>query len=81
MDEDMKKLQAIIADVLNVDPNEITEETTFTDDLGADSLDLYQILMGIEETYGVTVPQELTENITTVEEALQLIKQATGEDD
>ncbi len=81
MDEDMKKLQAIIADVLNVDPNEITEETTFTDDLGADSLDLYQILMGIEETYGVTVPQELTENITTVAEALELIKQATGEDD
>ncbi len=81
MDEDMKKLQAIIADVLNVDPNEITAETTFTDDLGADSLDLYQILMGIEETYGVTVPQELTENITTVEEALELIKQATGEDD
>ncbi len=81
MDEDMKKLQAIIADVLNVDPKEITEETTFTDDLGADSLDLYQILMGIEETYGVTVPQELTENITTVAEALELIKQATGEDD
>ena len=81
MDEDMKKLQAIFADVLNVDPNEITEETTFTDDLGADSLDLYQILMGIEETYGVTVPQELTENITTVAEALELIKQATGEDD
>ncbi len=78
MDEDMKKLQAIIADVLNVDPDEITTETTFSDDLGADSLDLYQILMGIEEEYGVTVPQEETENITTVAEALELIKKATG---
>ncbi len=77
MDEDMKKLQAIIADVLNVDPDEITTETTFSDDLGADSLDLYQILMGIEEEYGVTVPQEETENITTVAEALELIKKAT----
>ncbi len=81
MDEDMKKLQAIIADVLNVDPDEITTETTFTDDLGADSLDLYQILMGIEEEYGVTVPQEDTENIKTVAEALELIKKATGEAD
>ena len=78
MDEDMKKLQEIIADVLNVDPDEITTETTFSDDLGADSLDLYQILMGIEEEYGVTVPQEETENITTVAEALELIKKATG---
>lgn len=81
MDEDMKKLTSIIADVLNVDPNEITPDTTLADDLGADSLDLYQILMGIEEEYGITVPQEQTENITTVAEALELIKQATGNAD
>ena len=79
MNEDMKKLKSIIADVLNVDPDEITPDTTFTDDLGADSLDLYQILMGIEEEYGITVPQEQTENITTVAEALELIRKATGE--
>ena len=79
MDEDLKKLQAIIADVLNVDPDEITTDMTLADDLGADSLDLYQILMGIEEEYGITVPQEVTENVTTVEEALNLIKNATGE--
>ncbi len=78
MDEDMKKLTGIIADVLNVDPNEITLDTTFTDDLGADSLDLYQILMGIEEEYGISVPQEQTENISTVAEALELIRNATG---
>lgn len=81
MDQDMKKLTSIIADVLNVDPNEIKPDSTFTDDLGADSLDLYQILMGIEEEYGITVPQEQTENITTVAEALELIKQATGNED
>lgn len=81
MDQDMKKLTNIIADVLNVDPNEIKPDSTFTDDLGADSLDLYQILMGIEEEYGITVPQEQTENITTVAEALELIKQATGNED
>ena len=81
MNEDMKKLKSIIADVLNVDPDEITPDTTFSDDLGADSLDLYQILMGIEEEYGITVPQEQTENITTVAEALELIRKATGEAD
>ena len=81
MNEDMKKLKSIIADVLNVDPDEITPDTTFTDDLGADSLDLYQILMGIEEEYGITVPQEQTENITMVAEALELIRKATGEAD
>lgn len=73
------KLKAIIADVLNVDPDEITTDMTLADDLGADSLDLYQILMGIEEEYGITVPQEQTESVTTVEEALNLIKTATGE--
>lgn len=81
MDEDMKKLTAIIADVLNVDPNEITLDTTFTDDLGADSLDLYQILMGMEEEYGISVPQEQAESIMTVAEALELIRKASGEND
>ena len=81
MDEDMKKLTAIIADVLNVDPNEITMDTTFKDDLGADSLDLYQILMGMEEEYGISVPQEQAESITTVAEALELIRKASGEND
>lgn len=62
-----------------MDPNEITADTTFTDDLGADSLDLYQILMGIEEEYGIKVPQEKAESISTVGEALELIRKATGD--
>lgn len=78
MDKEFIKLKNIIADVLNVDPDEITEETTFTDDLGADSLDLYQILMGLEEEFGVTVDQEKVQDITSVGEALELIKKEAG---
>ncbi len=78
MDKEFEKLKNIIADVLNVDPEEITEETTFADDLGADSLDLYQILMGLEEEFGITIEQEKVEHVTTVGEALELIKTATG---
>lgn len=71
-----EKLKQIIADVLNVDPDEITMDTTFMDDLGADSLDVFQIIMGIEEEFDIEVPAEDAENITTVEEAVELINSA-----
>lgn len=71
-----EKLKTIIADVLNVDPDEITMDTTFMDDLGADSLDVFQIIMGIEEEFDIEVPAEEAENITTVEEAVELINNA-----
>ena len=74
--EEFEKLKQIIADVLSVDPNEVKMETTFMDDLSADSLDLYQIIMGIEEEFDIEVPEELAENIKTVEEAVELIKNA-----
>ncbi len=73
---EFEKLKQIIADVLSVDPEEVKMETTFTDDLGADSLDVYQIIMGIEEEFDITVSEELAENIKTVEEAVELIKNA-----
>ncbi|WWR17228.1 acyl carrier protein [Lachnospiraceae bacterium JLR.KK008] len=73
------KLKEIIAEVLSVDPKEITEETTFMDDLGADSLDLFQVVMGIEDVFQIEVPPEKTEKITKVGEALLLIKQAVDE--
>ena len=50
---EFEKLQAIIADVLNVSPETITPDTTFVDDLGADSLDIFQIIMGIEEDFDI----------------------------
>ena len=71
---ELEKLKKVIAEVLNVDPDEITPETTFVDDLGADSLDVYQIIMGIEEEFDIEIPAEKAEKITTVEEAVELIK-------
>lgn len=73
---EFEKLKNVIAEVLNVDPEEITLDTTFTDDLGADSLDLFQIIMGLEEEFDIEIPAEAAENITTVEEAVELIKNA-----
>lgn len=73
---EFEKLKQVIADVLNVDPEEITMETTFVDDLGADSLDVFQIIMGIEEEFDIEIPAEDAEKITTVEEAVNLIKNA-----
>lgn len=73
---EFEKLKKIIAEVLNVDPEEITMETTFLDDLGADSLDVFQIVMGIEEEFDIEIPAEKAEKITTVEEAVEMIKSA-----
>lgn len=68
------KLKKVIAEVLSVDPNEISLETTFTDDLGADSLDIFQIIMGLEEEFDIEIAPEKAEKVKTVEEALELIK-------
>ncbi len=76
---EFEKLKKVIAEVLNVDPDEIKLETTFMDDLGADSLDLFQIIMGIEEEFDIEVPPEKAENIKTVEEAVNLIKTVVNE--
>ena len=75
---EFEKLKKVIAEVLNVDPEEISMESTFTDDLGADSLDVFQIIMGIEEEFDIEVPAEEAENITTVEQAVELIKSAVN---
>ena len=73
---ELEMLRKVIAEVLNVDEAEITLETTFVDDLGADSLDIFQIIMGLEEEFGIEIPPEKAESITTVGEALELIKNA-----
>ena len=73
---EFEKLKKVIADVLNVDPDEITMDTTFVDDLGADSLDVFQIILGMEEEFDIEIPAEKAEKITTVEEAVELIKAA-----
>ena len=73
---EFEKLKGIIADVLNVEENEITMETTFVDDLGADSLDVFQIIMGIEEEFDVEIDQEEAEKIVSVGDAVEEIKKA-----
>ena len=76
---EFEKLKGIIADVLNVDENEITMDTTFVDDLGADSLDVFQIIMGIEEEFDIEIPNEEAEKIVTVGDAVEQIKKAVSE--
>lgn len=67
-------LKKVMANILGMDPNEIEMDMTFLNDLGADSLDVYQIVMGVEEELGITIPSEPLEKITTVREAVELIK-------
>ena len=75
---EFEKLQRIIADILNVDIDEINPETTFVDDLGADSLDVFQIIMGVEEEFGIKIADEELKKITTVGDAAEAIRQAAG---
>ena len=73
---EFEKLQESIAEVLNVDAEEITMETTFVDDLGADSLDVFQIIMGIEEEFDIEIANEDAEKIVSVGDAVEQIKEA-----
>ena len=75
---EFEKLKNIIAEVLNVDADEITMDTTFVDDLGADSLDVFQIIMGIEEEFNIEIPSEEAEKIVTVGDAVEQIKNAVN---
>ena len=76
---EFEKLKKIIVDVLNVDENEITMDTTFIDDLGADSLDVFQSSMGLEEEFDIEIPNEQAEKIVTVGDAVEQIKAAMNE--
>ena len=73
---DFEKLQEIIAEVLNIEADSITEDATFVDDLGADSLDIFQIIMGIEDTFDIEIDNEDAEKIATVGDAVEQIKNA-----
>ena len=71
---EFEKLKKIIAEVLNVDEEEITMETTFVDDLGADSLDVFQIIMGLEEEFDIEIPNEEAKKSVTVGDAVRQSK-------
>lgn len=71
---ELEKLRKIITEVLNVDESEITLDTKFIDDLGADSLDVYQIIMGVEEEFDIEIDADNAESIVTVADAIEQIK-------
>ncbi|MBR2274934.1 MAG: acyl carrier protein [Lachnospiraceae bacterium] len=73
---EFEKIQRIIAEVLNVDIDEVQPETKFVDDLGADSLDIFQIIMGIEEEFDIEISTDDAEKIVTVGDAVEQIKNA-----
>ncbi len=73
---EFEKLQRIIAEVLSMDPEEITRKKKFVDDLGADSLEVFQIIMGIEDAFDVILEEDAVNQVDTVEDAFALIKQA-----
>jgi len=71
---ELELLRKVIAEILNVAPDEVTTETRFVEDLGADSLDLYQIVMGVEEAFDIELSEEAVSDITTVQEAIERIR-------
>ena len=74
MEENIKKLKEIIADQLSVDADSITETTSFKDDLGADSLDLFELVMALEDEYSVEIPSEDLQNLLTVGDVMNYLK-------
>ena len=72
---EFEKLQ----EILNLEQDDITMGATFVDDLGADSLDIFQIIMGIEEAFDIEIPNDAAEQIVTVGDAAEQIKNALNE--
>ena len=69
----LEKMKKIIAEQLNVEESTITPEPSFKDDLGADSLDLFELVMALEEEFGVSIPSEDLENIKTVNDVMEYL--------
>jgi len=70
----LEKLKTIIAEQLNVSEDEVKADSNFKDDLGADSLDLFELVMSLEEEYGVEIPSEDLEKILTVNDVIEYLK-------
>ena len=75
MSDVKSKVISIIVDKLGVDESEVTPEASFTNDLGADSLDTVELIMEFEEEFGIEIPDEDAENITTVSSAIKYIEE------
>ena len=72
------RVKSIIVEQLGVDEDEVTPEASFTDDLGADSLDIVELVMAFEEEFGIEIPDEEAEKIGNVKEAVDYIEQTAG---
>ena len=72
-DEIMDKVRAVIVDQLDVEEDDVTEDASFVDDLNADSLDIVELVMALEEEFGISIPDEDAENIKTVGDAIAYI--------
>ncbi len=68
-----EKVQEIIIEQLSVDADQVTPEASFTEDLGADSLDIVELVMALEEEFGIEIPDEDSEKIATVQDAIKYI--------
>ena len=73
---ELGRLINAIAEVLDLDKDKITADSKFVDDLGADSLDVLEIIMGIEDEFGIEIPTDQAESIVTVGDAYEKIKEA-----
>lgn len=76
----LEKLKTIIAEQLSINEEEISADSNFKDDLGADSLDLFELVMSLEEEYGVEIPSEDLEKIATVNDVMEYMKAKGVED-
>lgn len=71
---ELEKIREIVAKVLNLSIDDVTPDKSFAEDLDADSLDLAEIIMAIEDEFGVTIPDEILEKVVTVQDAYDLVK-------
>ena len=78
MEEVLAKLKDIVTDRLNVEEEQIKPEASFVEDLGADSLDIVELIMGIEEEFDSEIPDEDAEKLTTVGSAMNYVKNKLG---
>ena len=79
MSDDIKgKIKKIVADHLGIEEEKVTEEASFIDDLGADSLDTVELVMAFEEEFGCEIPDDAAEKILTVKDAIAFIDESAG---
>ena len=78
MSDTADRVQKIVVEHLGVEAEKVTQEASFIDDLGADSLDIVELVMAFEEEFGVEIPDDAAENITTVGDATKYVEEHKG---